>query len=231
MSDSSKEVTPVNNNKEHLNGKASYWTPIYFLNDATGAKRLVNRMSEWKPLAKDGAKPFDWNPQAHNSRSFTSWHWFFDPIRNTDPRVSYKGMPAWEFRLTGDRGIIPFFNSAIQTAQPTVSQYRAMMPPKNPLESPWPAMGAGIGLTFFAAKNVLFGYNWYTGFLTRGHLAMVIPFSFGYYADRYLDMELVGQYKLALDYIRENSDKLEPTPNKRYCDPDMLVPWRPHILN
>lgn len=78
-------------------------------------------------------------------------------------------------------------------------------------------------------KNKLFGYQWYAGLLTRGLLWVAIPFSFGYYFDRWWDMEAVGNYKLALDYIRENTDKLEPTPQKKYGDPDFMVPWRPNI--
>ena len=235
MSDSNDkpaEGSVVNSsNNERYQGLLKNIGPVNLVDDLLGLKRLVNRIEEWEPLRKDGAKPFDWNPTAHNSRSFTSWHWWFDPIRNTDPRVSYQGMPAWEQRWAGDRGLIPMFQNQIQSHIPTISQYRAMMPPKNPLESPWPMWMGMFGLGCFAMKNVLFGYNWYTGFLTRGHLYAVLPFYWAYYTDRYFDMELTGQYKLALDYIRENSDKLEPTPNKRYCDPDMLIPWRPHILN
>ena len=86
------------------------------------------------------------------------------------------------------------------------------------------------GLALFAAKNKLFGYRWYAGLLTRGMIYMAVPFWMMYYADRYLDMQGVGNYKLALDYIRANTDKLEPTPNKKYSDADMLVPWRPGTL-
>merc|ERR1711881_754541 len=101
---------------------------------------------------------------------------------------------------------------------------------KSPFETMYPAAAAMGGLLLFFMKNKLYGYRHYAGFATRGLIYMAFPFWCGYYIDRFLDLQGVGNYKLALDYIRANTDKLEPTPNKKYSDADMLVPWRPGLL-
>lgn len=189
---------------------------------------FFDKISNFK-YSKTGGQPFNWDPKAHHDRSFNSFHWLFDPVRNTDPRVSYKNMPSWEWRMFGDRGHFPF-PRMICNHNPSVSQYRVMMPPKSPFECAWPTAGAMTGFIIFLSKNKLFGYRWFAGALTRGGIYVAFPFWTMYYADRYLDMQGVGNYKLALDYIRHNTEKLEPTPNKRYGDADMLVPWRPGSL-
>merc|ERR1711887_23403 len=99
---------------------------------------------------------------------------------------------------------------------PTVSQYRVLMPPKNPFAGMWPATGAVCGLMYWMGRNKFMGMRPYAGLFTRGILTMAIPFWLGYYADRYMDMKRVGVYKLSLDYIRENMDNLEPVPKKKY---------------
>ena len=89
-----------------------------------------------------GGTPFSWDPKDHKHRSVQSFHWLFDPVRNTDPRISYKNMPTWEWRMFGDRGHIPIMRW-ICNWNPSVSQYRVLMPPKSPFECAWP-MAAGM---------------------------------------------------------------------------------------
>lgn len=96
----------------------------------------------------EGGKPFSWNPQDHVGRSILSLHWALDPIRNTDPRIDYSKAPTWEWKLTGDRGHFPMYKYC-NAARPSVSQYRALMPPKSPFENFFASFFGASGLAFY----------------------------------------------------------------------------------
>merc|ERR1712113_1013860 len=113
----------------------------------------------------------------------------------------------------------------LNMATPSVSQYRALMPPKYPYESKSPLKGLLAAMLFWTAGNRMNGYRFYAGFFTRGMLLMASGFSAGYYLDRYFDQQYIGRYKAAVDYLRDNADLLEPVQKKKYKDPNNLRHW------
>jgi len=170
---------------------------------------------------------FPMTQQGFETRPWYSLPWLFNPIRNVDERISYENVPSWELRLFAERGHPPIKEMFANHYIPTVSQYRALMPPKNPFEGPWPTAGLFAGMIYWMGRNKYMGMRPYAGLFTRGLITMAIPFSILYYADRHMDMKRVGVYKLSLDYIRNNTDNLEPIPKKKFKDQDMLPKWNP----
>ena len=154
-------------------------------------------------MTTNGGGAFDASAKAFDERTKTwtssALAYFTDPIRNTDPRISYKQGHPWEWRIFGDHGC-PNAQAFKYITNPTVSQYRVLVPSKHPLESGYPLTGLIIGFTYFLTRNKYMGMRPYAGLFTRGTLCMAIPFWAGYYVDRWLDMKGVGKYKAACDY-------------------------------
>ena len=83
-------------------------------------------IGEYLIMTTNGGGAFDASAKAFDERTKTwtssAWNYFNDPIRNTDPRISYSQSHPWEWRLFGDHGC-PNSQAFKYITNPTVSQY------------------------------------------------------------------------------------------------------------